>query len=186
MKKLKRFLIEQKLYEDTPQELFSKYMKGNITLKQLTDKIELSKIASKSELEKTLKNKTTLGWTADDHNIAPKEVEKKIKELLTVIKEEAPVNVTGGVAVVDKPLFKKPLKRKNPDEMFSETDAIFDVDSDMYKKCELGKKKYSKWNQYIDQESELGAGIRHTAKSKNVMIRNSNTGAMIKLTNWKK
>ena len=121
---------------------------------------------------------------SEEYDIESTDVINYIKKFRIV--EDVPTTSTAGVAVADKPLMNKPLKRKEFDEEFSSTDVIFDVDSDMYKKCELGKKKYAKWNKYIDETSELGMGIRHAAKSKNVILRNKDTSAMIHLTKWKK
>ena len=119
-----------------------------------------------------------------DYNLEESNVLSYIKQFRII--EDVPTTGVSGMAVVDRPLMDKPLTRKKHDEDFSSTDVIFDVDHDMYHKCIEGKKKFTRWGKFIDETSELGAGIRHAAKTKNVVLRNQSTGAMIKLTDWKK
>ena len=142
-----------------------------------------------NKLNKIIGYKSEKLSDAIDNLIEDTDIQKK--DIINYLKmyriiEDVPTNVSSGVATIAKPLMDKPITRRKQDEDFSSTDVIFDVDHDMYNKCIDGKKKFARWNKFIDEKSELGAGIRHAAKTKNVVLRNKDTTAMIRLTNYKK
>lgn len=62
---------------------------------------------------------------------------------------------------------------------------VFEVDSDTYHKCRLGKHRYHRWSKYVG-ESEVGQDIREYGKKnrgKAIIVMDSQTGAMMYLRN---
>lgn len=107
--------------------------------------------------------------------------------------EEAPANAGGAsiaqggvdtngsfdnVAGLDKPLPKKKKKK----ELDKYEGKAFSVSSTQFEKLKVGKVRGSRWNKYIDEDSELGTEIKRFSlrnPSKPVVIRNEETGEVV-------
>jgi hypothetical protein len=116
-------------------------------------------------------------------------------------KEDAPVNAVGvapgnvaGVSDNDPPVDnrkkKKPstiIRRKTKVAEEAETFAgcsVFDVDSDTFRNCRLGRVKYSRWNKYLDDSTDVGASIKKYSQrnpNNSVILRDENTKVMMYL-----
>ncbi len=107
--------------------------------------------------------------------------------------EDAPVNAGGAsiaqggvntdgsfdkVAGLDKPLLKK--KRKK--ELESYNGRTFSVSAEEFETLKAGKIRGARWNNYIDENSELGMEIKKYSlrnPSKPVVIKNEETGEVV-------
>ena len=101
-------------------------------------------------------------------------------DINTLTEEIANVVGSGNVALTDKPLSGK-VKRKY--------DNVFDVDCDTFTKCRWGKKRFAKWTEYVDVESELGKSIKkfsYRYPKSPLILRHPTTDAMIYLKHGKR
>jgi translation elongation factor P/translation initiation factor 5A len=83
---------------------------------------------------------------------------------------EAPTNTTANVAVPDNKQFT--VKRVAGID-------CFDVDNDTYNRCKFGKKKYGRWDGYVEDPGLREVIKKHYGKSDKLMITNSLTGASV-------
>lgn len=103
-------------------------------------------------------------------------IEHFMKDIdMDVLNEEITNSTGASVALTDTPLGK--VKRRKDDN-------IFDVDCDTFTKCRWGKKRYAKWTDYMDMESDLGKSIQkfsYKNPKKALMLRHPSTKAIIYL-----
>jgi len=95
-------------------------------------------------------------------------------------------NFTGGFDGISPPLFSKKKNEINeePDDSFAGI-SVFDCDMETFNNCRLGKKKFARYKTYVGND-EIGEKIRNYSlknPKKSVILRNSNTGAMLYLRN---
>lgn len=112
------------------------------------------------------------------------DISRLTKEDIDSLFEEAPVNVSSGVAGKDVPLGK--VVRRNWQEMDTFAGSnIFDVDPCTYSKCKAAKQKYERWDKYVNEEDgEVGQDILKFARSypgKGIVLREKGTNAMVYL-----
>ena len=75
-----------------------------------------------------------------------------------------------------------------PDDTFAGVD-VFKVNDNEYNNCKHGKKKYSRWDKYVDVESETGKKIYGYAKKnpmKSIIVQHNKTGHMLYLRKYVK
>ena len=102
---------------------------------------------------------------------------RTLNSLEKIITEDTPTTVAGGIATRGMPLGKPPKglvmkKFRNAD--------VFSVDPTMYHKARFGKKKYTKYSNYVG-EDEAGQYIRAYARrypKKPIIVMDSSTGCM--------
>jgi hypothetical protein len=76
----------KRVNESSYVELFNKYMADKITLGDLVDSVgDISKVATKSEIQKFLKNDFMVGWMSQEKNISKSILLKQAKELLKIL-----------------------------------------------------------------------------------------------------
>ena len=71
----------------------------------------------------------------------------------------------------------------SPDDTFAGVD-VFSVNDDDFNTCKHGKKKYQRWDKYVDVESETGKKIVGYAKKnpkKSIIVQHDKTGHMLYL-----
>lgn len=96
------------------------------------------------------------------------------------INEDLPANAVGdapgnvaGVSDNDPPV--------KPRAKFANA-HLFDVDSETFNKCRMGKNKYAHWSKYIDKQSETGKEIYNYATKyprKPIVVRHKDSGIML-------
>lgn len=90
---------------------------------------------------------------------------------------------TSGFDMADRGLFKrkkKEMQEDTGDETFA-SNAVFNCDSDTFKNCRLGKRKYLKYKTYVGDD-EIGQRIRSYGlknPEKAIVLKDDKTGAMI-------
>ena len=102
---------------------------------------------------------------------------RALKKLEYILSEDAPGTTSAGQAYREMPLGKPPKglvmkKFRNAD--------VFSVDPTMYHKARFGKKKYTKYSNYVG-EDEAGQYIRAYARrypKKPIIVMDSSTGCM--------
>ena len=102
---------------------------------------------------------------------------RALKKLENILSEDAPGTTSAGQAYREMPLGKPPKglvmkKFRNAD--------VFSVDPTMYHKARFGKKKYTKYSNYVG-EDEAGQYIRAYARrypKKPIIVMDSSTGCM--------
>jgi len=102
---------------------------------------------------------------------------RALKKLENILSEDAPGTTSAGQAYREMPLCKPPKglvmkKFRNAD--------VFSVDPTMYHKARFGKKKYTKYSNYVG-EDEAGQYIRAYARrypKKPIIVMDSSTGCM--------
>ena len=102
---------------------------------------------------------------------------RALKKLENILSEDAPGTTSAGQAYREMPLGKTPKglvmkKFRNAD--------VFSVDPTMYHKARFGKKKYTKYSNYVG-EDEAGQYIRAYARrypKKPIIVMDSSTGCM--------
>ena len=102
---------------------------------------------------------------------------RSLKKLENILSEDAPGTTSAGQAYREMPLGKPPKglvmkKFRNAD--------VFSVDPTMYHKARFGKKKYTKYSNYVG-EDEAGQYIRAYARrypKKPIIVMDSSTGCM--------
>ena len=102
---------------------------------------------------------------------------RALKKLENILSEAAPGTTSAGQAYREMPLGKPPKglvmkKFRNAD--------VFSVDPTMYHKARFGKKKYTKYSNYVG-EDEAGQYIRAYARrypKKPIIVMDSSTGCM--------
>ena len=132
--------------------------------------------------------------------------------------EDAPANATGSAVVGtgdDKAHWKKKKKKKynkyspealgrqfkientetpvaepntTPDDTFAGVD-VFKVDDTDFNNCKMGKKKYARWDKYVDVASETGKRIYGYAKKnprKSIIVQHDKTDHMLYLKKFEK
>ena len=70
-----------------------------------------------------------------------------------------------------------------PDDTFAGVD-VFKVDDTDFNNCKMGKKKYARWDKYVDVESEVGKRIYGYAKKhpkKSIIVQHDKTDHMLYL-----
>ena len=75
-----------------------------------------------------------------------------------------------------------------PDDTFAGVD-VFKVSDADYHNCKLGKKKYARWDKYVDVESETGKRIYGYAKknpTKSIIVQHDKTDHMLYLKKFEK
>ena len=75
-----------------------------------------------------------------------------------------------------------------PDDTFAGVD-VFKVGDNEYNNCKLGKKKYARWDKYVDVESETGKRITGYAKKhpkKSIIVQHDKTDHMLYLKKFEK
>ena len=75
-----------------------------------------------------------------------------------------------------------------PDDTFAGVD-VFKVGDTEYNNCKLGKKKYARWDKYVDIESETGKRIYGYAKknpTKSIIVQHNKTDHMLYLKKFEK
>jgi hypothetical protein len=75
-----------------------------------------------------------------------------------------------------------------PDDTFAGVD-VFKVGDSEYNNCKLGKKKYARWDKYVDVESETGKRITGYAKKhpkKSIIVQHDKTDHMLYLKKFEK
>jgi hypothetical protein len=75
-----------------------------------------------------------------------------------------------------------------PDDTFAGVD-VFKVNDNEYNNCKHGKKKYSRWDKYVDVESETGKKIYGYAKknpNKSIIVQHDKTNHMLYLKKFEK
>ena len=73
-----------------------------------------------------------------------------------------------------------------PDDKFAGVD-VFKVDDNEYNNCKMGKKKYARWDKYVDIESGIGKRITSYAKKnpkKSIIVQHDKTGHMLYLKKY--
>lgn len=101
---------------------------------------------------------------------------KKLTEFVEEQKEEleesdAPTTTTSGVANPDgKPLFTKTRFAGYP---------CVEVDNNTYMRCSQGKKKYARWNKYVEEEELENFVKKNFHKEKRLLLKDRDSGAML-------
>jgi len=75
-----------------------------------------------------------------------------------------------------------------PDDTFAGVD-VFNVNDDDYNNCKHGKRKYARWDKYVDVESENGKRITGYAKKnpkKSIIVQHHKTDHMLYLKKYEK
>ena len=75
-----------------------------------------------------------------------------------------------------------------PDDTFAGVD-VFKVDDTDFNNCKMGKKKYARWDKYVDVESETGKRITGYAKKhpkKSIIVQHDKTDHMLYLKKFEK
>lgn len=105
----------------------------------------------------------------------------------------APGNIAGvsdNDPPVDNRKKRKPThvqRRKRPVAESCDTFAgcnVFDVDADTFQNCRLGRLKYSRWNKYLDDSTDVGANIKKYSQrnpTNSVILRDEKTKVMMYL-----
>ena len=76
----------QRVNESSNVESFNKYMADKITLDDLIDLVgDISKVATKSEIQKFLNNDFMVGWMSQEKNISKATLLKQAKRLLKIL-----------------------------------------------------------------------------------------------------
>ncbi len=75
-----------------------------------------------------------------------------------------------------------------PDDKFAGVD-VFKVDDNEYNNCKMGKKKYARWDKYVDVETDTGKKIVGYAKkypNKSIIVQHDKTDHMLYLKKFVK
>lgn len=111
---------------------------------------------------------------------------KLTKEDIDNLFEDAPVNVSGGVAGAERPLGQVQRRNWKDQEKFAGC-TVFEVESGTYVKCKEAKQKFVRWSNYInDEDGEIGQDILKFAKSypgKGIVLKEKGTNAHVFLKN---
>jgi hypothetical protein len=96
-----------------------------------------------------------------EHNLTLVEEELAIEEFLTLLSEDggmggAPANVTGAAVSTDRPVIKTGKKGRRY--------GTFEVAPDVLRRFAKGKKKFTKWSEYLDISDPKQKEVYHYAK----------------------
>jgi len=112
-----------------------------------------------------------------------KSIRDRIDNLKKSLREDAPANSMGSGAIAGKDLPMSQVARRkkiDPDDIFA-GQAVFDVDEGVFYQIKESKPKYYQYNKFLG-ENEKALSIRDyamTNPNKNIVLRNSKTGAMV-------
>jgi hypothetical protein len=113
--------------------------------------------------------------------------------------EDAPANAVGappgniaGVSDNDPPIDNRKKKKVTTvarRKVSEDCDTfaggnVFDVDADTFQKCRMGRLKYSRWNKYLDDSTDVGSNIKQYSQrnpSSAVILRDEKTKVMMYL-----
>lgn len=153
---LKRLLVK---LPHGQQELFS-YAMALFLLKQ-----PLSKLHEASHYNESYLSEVILGPQSD----------KYMSEAIHLVETPSALLTEHGVGHMDKTDF--------PVATFAGC-RVFEVDSDTFKKCRLGKRRYARYEQYVGND-EIGQAIREYGRTrhskKGIILVDNITGAMLYL-----